>query len=155
MSVDYYSCAICDHNFPDCGDYYYCDECGNHFCSRDCAKLELLDEDDEGNETNNCCICRKEEANDYILLEALLTHYNLTREDALKIWQEEKDTEEDDDEHDWDMGWVDTGRPHPGFGGTTDITGHYVGQCRKCGMYDHEFTDQPCGEKIRDIEDGK
>lgn len=51
--------------------------------------------------------------------------------------------------HDWGMGWEDSDKPHPGFGGTIDIYGCYVDQCQKCGMYGYEFKEQPCGEKIR------
>ncbi len=90
MGVDFIPCAACGETFPDCGDFYPCEECGNCFCSRECAKMELIDEDTEGNEISNCCICRKERGNDYVLLEALLRHFKLTREQALKIWQDEK-----------------------------------------------------------------
>lgn len=59
-------------------------------------------------------------------------------------------------EHEWTLGWVDTDRPHPGFG--TDIMGAHTSQCDKCGMYQYEFDDwkgggkykgQPCKKKIR------
>lgn len=104
MSIDYYSCAICGHNFPDCGDYVSCEHCFNHFCSKKCAKMAYAELDEEADIDNNeeeeyphCCICRKEAANDYILLEALLRHFNLTREQALEIWQKQPDEEEEDD----------------------------------------------------------
>lgn len=96
MGVDFYTCAKCERNFPDCGNYYSCEECSNVFCSDKCANPEPfydpLDEDGGGEEIERytCCICRKEDANDYILLNALLRHFKLTREQALKIWQEEK-----------------------------------------------------------------
>jgi hypothetical protein len=67
--------------------------------------------------------------------------------------------EEDDYGHIWDLGWEDSDTPHPGFGGSTNIYGVYVGQCSKCGMYAYEFCGgtgnpgkyelQKCGEKIR------
>jgi hypothetical protein len=103
MGVDFYTCANCSRNFPDCGNYYFCEECSNQFCSNKCADPQPLDEEegeDENNDENDddydntrysCCICRKEEANDYILLEALLRHFKISRADALKIWQDEKD----------------------------------------------------------------
>jgi len=61
--------------------------------------------------------------------------------------------------HEWGMGWEESDRPHPGFGGSMDIYGCYVDQCEKCGMYGYEFRSctatpgkyegQPCGEMIR------
>jgi hypothetical protein len=67
--------------------------------------------------------------------------------------------EEDEYGHAWTMGWEDTEKPHPGFGGSTDIYGCYTDQCAKCGMYGYEFqslTDtlgkyegQICGKRIR------
>lgn len=62
--------------------------------------------------------------------------------------------------HQWGMGWEDSDKPHPGFGGSTNIYGAYVSQCEKCGMYFYEFCGssdahpgkyerQPCGKMIR------
>ena len=90
MGVEYYTCAICGYNFPDCGEYVWCNDCGNRFCLDDCAGLQPV-EDDENSDHTNCVICRKEAANDYILLETLLRHYNLNREDVLKIWPDQDD----------------------------------------------------------------
>lgn len=64
--------------------------------------------------------------------------------------------------HKWDLGWEETEKPHPGFGGSTNIYGCYVNQCSKCGMYIYEFmgaSDQfpgkyeglSCGESIRKL----
>lgn len=105
MSISYYTCAVCDYNFPDCADDIVWCDCGNHFCSDDCAKMidvNAPDDDDEEYEEDweenlQCCICRKEEANDGLLFEALLRHYNITREDALKIWQELPEDEDDEE----------------------------------------------------------
>jgi hypothetical protein len=68
-------------------------------------------------------------------------------------------SEIDNKGHEWDMGWQESDIPHPGFGGSTNIYGGYVDQCRKCGMYGYEFhgaanrsgkyEGQSCGEKIR------
>lgn len=61
--------------------------------------------------------------------------------------------------HCWTLGWEETEKPHPGFGGTMDLYGCHVGQCDNCGMYNYEFQSlssvpgkyegQRCGEKIR------
>lgn len=59
------------------------------------------------------------------------------------------------DDHDWRMGWIDTEKPHPGFGGSQNIYGYYIDQCFKCGMYSCEYFSggkhegQACGEIIR------
>ena len=38
-------------------------------------------------------------------------------------------------EHNWEAVWVDTDKPHPGFGGSGNIYGYYASQCSKCGVY--------------------
>jgi hypothetical protein len=48
--------------------------------------------------------------------------------------------------HQWDMGWEDSEKPHPGFGGTQDIYGGYVSICAKCGLKGYNFKNQVCGE---------
>jgi hypothetical protein len=67
--------------------------------------------------------------------------------------------EADNKGHEWGLGWEESETPHPGFGGSQNIYGGYVGQCEKCGMYIYEFTGatnnpgkyegQPCDKKIR------
>lgn len=39
MGVDWYACKNCENTFPDCGDYVYC-ECGEHWCSDECASAD-------------------------------------------------------------------------------------------------------------------
>jgi hypothetical protein len=58
--------------------------------------------------------------------------------------------------HKWGVGWEESDFPHPGFGGATGISGGYVDQCEKCGMYGYEFSatfgkhkGQKCSDKIR------
>lgn len=64
--------------------------------------------------------------------------------------------------HAWGEGWQESETPHPGFGGTINIFGAYVGQCYKCGMYDYEcyglnednpgkYQKQLCGSIIRGL----
>jgi hypothetical protein len=91
MSNDFIVCAICGEARPGHYEFYTCELCSNVFCSWDCSELySTLNEDGEPNDDiMDCCICRKDKANDYILLEALLRHFNLTREQALEIWQKE------------------------------------------------------------------
>lgn len=57
--------------------------------------------------------------------------------------------------HDWIIGWQESDKPHPGFGGSQNIFGCYANQCSICGMYLHEFDSkgkyagQACGVVIR------
>jgi hypothetical protein len=91
MSIDYFSCAVCGKSFPDCSSYCRsCDGCGNWLCSDKCAKLLPVSEDND-NDEKDCCICRDEIASDSRLLECLLHHFNITKEQAIEIWQKEKD----------------------------------------------------------------
>ena len=74
-------------------------------------------------------------------------------EKAEELYQEEAmdsfSGKEDAYGHIWGVGWEDSDRPNPGFGGTQDIYGGYVDQCDKCGMYGYEFEKQICGKKVR------
>lgn len=102
MSVDFFSCAICSKTFPDCGTYYRCD-CGEIFCSHGCAKTDYSQYDCDGNiideenedwdeeEPGIRCICSKNDANDQILSAALLKHFKINRDDAMKIWRAQID----------------------------------------------------------------
>lgn len=98
MGVDYYSCAGCSFGFRDDDERVsYC-ECGNHFCNSECGKLQNYGDWNEETESHRvyddlditCKICRKETANDYVLFEALLAHYSITREDAFEIYKKQK-----------------------------------------------------------------
>lgn len=102
MGVDYYSCAVCDYNFPDCGEYYTCTHCEHMFCSKECAKLKHTYEGEEGydeREANNygsdscttCVLCRKETATDHQLLHALLEHFKISYDQAMEIYRKQED----------------------------------------------------------------
>jgi hypothetical protein len=97
-----------------------------------------------------------------------MTEPDLTEDDIEIIFNDLDDNverktyegiEEDECGHAWGLGWIDSDKPHPGFGGSTNICGGYVGQCDKCGMYNYEFWSgtatpgkyegQMCGVKIR------
>lgn len=98
MGVSYYECAGCEIGYRDDGEHVcYCD-CGSGFHSRECGKLQNYgDWNDEtessriDNDRNiSCKICRKETENDYVLLRALLKHYNITRDQAFQIYKSQK-----------------------------------------------------------------
>lgn len=148
MSISYYQCDNCQRGYADCyGEFC---ECGAGFCSEKCADYQPYGDDEK-----SCASCRGEVFTDTNLLNTLLKHYNLTRNDVEKMAELHHDKN-----HEWGMGWEDSDLPHPGFGGSTNIYGSYVSQCEKCGMYGYEFRSltaqpgkyegQPCsGKKIR------
>jgi hypothetical protein len=109
MGVTYYICIGCDTGYRDDSDHAcYC-ECGNNFCSKECGKLDNYldparqaepDEDDPSYEDwingechldkskpITCIICRTEKYNDYVLLQALMSHFKLTQ--VVNIWRAE------------------------------------------------------------------
>lgn len=98
MGIDYYSCDYCGKSFPDCCNYEYCN-CGKHWCSEHCAELaglevnrELEECDDFSEEMNGyktCQYCRKEDVEDYNLVDFLLNKLEITREEAVKEYYSE------------------------------------------------------------------
>lgn len=86
MGVDFYSCSNCSETFPDCGDYVSCD-CGVHWCNDKCACDEGIQEEDD---CTTCSYCRKEEVDDYLLVQFLLKQCGTTREEAVKKYYEKK-----------------------------------------------------------------
>lgn len=110
MGVDYYECDGCALGFRDDSDYCAWCECGSKFHTVQCGKLQnyqILDELDEDdpryddyvngehridmNQPITCVICRKEKHTPYILLQALLKHFNLSEKEAVKIWRGQKE----------------------------------------------------------------
>lgn len=106
MGVSHYECDGCSCGFRDDDEYCAWCECGNKFCSIKCGKVENYLEEYQEHETDEnldryrgdridndkpitCKVCRKENHTDYVLYQALLKHYNLTEEDAIKIWKEQ------------------------------------------------------------------
>jgi len=112
MGVDYLQCDGCQTGYRDDSDYAcYCD-CGNSFCSKECGKLdnyldpatqEEPEEDDpayqdfldgechiDKTKPITCVVCRYESHTDYVLLEAVIKHFNITKEIAINIWKANK-----------------------------------------------------------------
>jgi hypothetical protein len=98
MGVDYYACNNCGDTFPDCGYYVSC-ECGQHWCSESCAeadghkKEDYIDEDGEvyeGEGESSCSFCREEDFEDYELLNFALDKLDLSRQDLIKMYSENK-----------------------------------------------------------------
>lgn len=98
MGADYYTCQNCNVGYRDDDNYCcYC-ECGGNFCTKNCGKLEnynhKYDDDSYRIDKNNpitCVLCRKEKYTDYILLQSIYKHYNLTKEDVINIWKNQKE----------------------------------------------------------------
>jgi hypothetical protein len=76
MSIEFYNCSFCDEIFADCGIYFKCEDCGEKYCSNDCAKINQKD--------GSCQMCRNEYIPDFDLLNFLL---NYLKKD--KKWLEE------------------------------------------------------------------
>jgi hypothetical protein len=87
MGVDFYTCAHCGYNFPDCGDFFGC-ECGEHFCDSKCGDRKV---DEENEDISTCRLCRKDSATDNNLLHALLAHFNITYDQAMEIYRKQEE----------------------------------------------------------------
>ena len=104
MGVDFYACRNCDETFPDCGEFYSCEQCGRYYCSTECADFspieQMADEGDEDYDEDNvqCGICSKKTPDTGEMFCALLKHFKISREDAIKIWREQDDDIEEEDE---------------------------------------------------------
>lgn len=83
MSDGYYSCVLCGETFPDCSYYVSCNKCKRHFCCDDCARMNF------DMDANNpiCCVCCDEDVDNVTLLEFLLKHFSLSKEDAIILWK--------------------------------------------------------------------
>lgn len=102
MSVDYSQCDSCKLGYRDDSDWAcYCD-CGSNFCGAICGKLknykpynEDEDENYEGQRIDRsnpitCIVCREEIFTDYGLLQGLLFHFNITRDQAIELIRAKK-----------------------------------------------------------------
>lgn len=105
MSADYYQCARCEAGGDYSDDYNIACECGNVFCTIRCGKLDNAEpefrrdsngvEHYQGDRIDEsrpvtCVVCRYEHHTDYVLLQALIKHFNLTQEQVINIWRLEK-----------------------------------------------------------------
>lgn len=95
MGVDWYPCEHCGETFPDCGSYVYCnDDCYKRWCSDECAEADGFVEDREnidrwGDSTKSCKFCRKEDADDSVLLAFLLIKCGYSRADVVAQFYKE------------------------------------------------------------------
>jgi hypothetical protein len=91
MGISFYSCAACGCGFSDYShdEYTRCEYCDAVFCSHKCANTQYRTDDPDEREEPECCLCRKINASDAVLLQFCLKKLNLTREQALAEWQKE------------------------------------------------------------------
>lgn len=90
MGISFFPCANdkCDESCCDCGGYVECD-CNCAWCSEECAKQDGLTTDAQTGETD-CDYCRYTKASDHDLLKFVLSLYNLTREQVLERYKNER-----------------------------------------------------------------
>lgn len=72
------------------------------------------------------------------IIDAMYEAYDFENSDLIEINQLSSlptNDEEDALGHIWEMDWEESERPHPGFGGSTNIYGGYVSRCAKCNLY--------------------
>ena len=94
MGVDYYACESCGDTFPDCGDFVSC-ECGKRWCSDECAEADGHQEEEDGftpegskwSQETSCNFCRKEEFEDYDLLELAQELLGKSRHDLIELYK--------------------------------------------------------------------
>lgn len=120
MSIDYFTCKRCENNFPDCGYFVNCESCFSCWCSDECAKedgyikehckkhpdlddRDLMEEYREDHcdyedccdcdyyEPDSCKYCRGEDYEDDVLLDKALKLLNMSREDLIKIINNDKE----------------------------------------------------------------
>lgn len=114
MSIDYFTCNYCGEAFPDCIHYISCENCGTCWCSDECAEEEgflrehcslhpdlndrdLMEEyreehcnfedctECEHYNPESCSYCRKENYDDYTLLNKALELLGMSREELVKV----------------------------------------------------------------------
>jgi hypothetical protein len=91
MGVDFFPCDHCGESICDCGSYYYCnDDCGRRWCDKRCAEGDGYKnedyEDTDDPDLKTCRFCRNEDVEDSPLLEYVLKHFSLSKEDAKKMY---------------------------------------------------------------------
>lgn len=104
----YSTCDACNIDYRDDNDFVCHCDCGSHFCNKDCGKLEnyldplslqnleegdplyinYINEDYHINDKAiTCIICRHEVFDNDSLLDALMKHFNLNKDQVIEIWK--------------------------------------------------------------------
>ncbi len=84
MGQSFYTCGNpdCKCSFSDYSHNYYSCSCSAIFCSFECADLE---ENDNEEEEETCCLCRFEKISNEELILFLLDRCKLTKDKAIKL----------------------------------------------------------------------
>jgi hypothetical protein len=90
VGVDWYPCNSCGETFPDAGYYVSC-ECGENWCSDDCAEGEGYRKEEDGftpigskwSQDTSCNYCRCENHTDATLLQFCLDQLGKSREQII------------------------------------------------------------------------
>ena len=91
MGVNFFPCDHCGQSICDCGPYVRCDDgCCRRWCDRTCAKADGFRRDDGGDDDceRSCNFCRGEDVEAKPLLECLLEHFKLSRQEAVRLYFE-------------------------------------------------------------------
>jgi hypothetical protein len=90
MGVDFYTCANCERTFADCGPYFSCFTCSEHFCTKKCGGRQVVEEPEDCDEViTTCILCRKESATSSDMVCFLLKKFGLTYDQALELYRQE------------------------------------------------------------------
>lgn len=100
MGVDWFPCSRCNSSICDAGRWVTCgDGCDRRWCDKACAEVDgrRRGEDDEY-DIITCNHCRNEDVDDYYLLPFLLKHFKLTRQEAVKLFNDSHKEEDNESE---------------------------------------------------------
>ena len=88
MGVDFFPCDACGESICDCGSYEQCnDMCGRRWCDKKCAAIDgYRNGDDDDYQEGSCKFCRNEDVEDTPLLHFILKHFDLSIEEAKKMY---------------------------------------------------------------------
>lgn len=95
MGVDFYVCdnPQCGETYADCGPCPQCYGCGKSFCSKECAQLQVVNEEDSklyDDAETTCVLCRHEVVCDEDLVKFLLKRSGLSYDRAVELWRGEQ-----------------------------------------------------------------
>jgi hypothetical protein len=86
MSIKYFVCSQCNEIGDDHTEGWDCCDCGNHYCSSDCAEEAKVIDQENGDETgiySMCGYCRGELFTDKELLKIALDKLGMSRKELI------------------------------------------------------------------------
>ena len=85
MSVSLFNCLYCNNEFSDFENYVSC-ECGEKWCSMECAEMDGLNHEEKG----TCPYCYTGYISDSELLDYILNINNWTKEYLIESFKNNK-----------------------------------------------------------------